>query len=299
MKFNILKNSGIALIIFLLSINAFGQELPSVSIKLGGLTEEENTQGIVPSAIWNNVIKGNSSGLLDNQGNLTSCFIRSNTTETIINTVDNMLLNNSLLLAGNEFITFLNVPYDVYDVYIYLFTNSDAESVVKYTVNGQNKFILLSNNSWDGRLDESTATSESMTVKGKDYLVFKNLTNKEFTIWSECEIQSGPAAIQIVKSISSGNGTMPEQLNPELTENAFIYPNPAKNDIYIELHNNYSGTLNIKIFDLQGIVHFSSDKIKEENSMITKIDVKQLMSGNYYVIVEYGNKRLSMPFIKY
>ncbi len=298
MKFNILKKSGITLMIYFICIDAFGQELPSVSIKLGGLTEEENTQGVVPSAIWNNVIKGNSSGLLDNKGNLTSCFIRSNTAEAIINSVDNELLNNSLLLSGNEFITFLNVPYDVYDVYIYTFTNSDTEAVVKYTINGQNKFLLLSNTSWDGMLDESTATSESMAVKGKDYLVFKNLTNKEFTIWSECEIQSGPAAIQIVKSISSGNGSMPEQLNPELTENAFIYPNPAKNDIYIELHNNYSGSLNLKIIDLQGIVHFSLSKIKEENSIITKIDVKQLRSGNYYVVAEYGNKRICMPFIK-
>lgn len=299
MKTYILKYSGIILFIYVILIQSYGQDSPSISIKFGGYLQEVDITSAIASPTWNNVIKGNSSGLLDNKGNLTSCFIRSNVNEAIINPVDFELLRNTVFLDSNDFVTFLNIPFSVYDVYIYVFAYSDTESIAKFTVNSLSKFLLLNNASWDGVLDESTAISESMTQAGKDYIVFRGLSDKEFTIWLESEIKSGLASIQIVKNPASGDGLIPEQANNELTDNVFIYPNPAKNDVYIELSNNYTGYFTIQIIDGLGKVLSSFNKMKYEKVVIEKIDIKQLKAGNYYIVVECSNKKISYPLIKF
>jgi hypothetical protein len=281
----------------LLLIQSFGQN--TVSIKFGGYLQTEDVISAIPSPTWNTVIKGNSTGLLDNAGDLTTCFIRSNVAETSLNPVDEVLLKNSIVLNSKDFVSVINVPFDIYDVYVYVCTESNNESTAKFTINHQHKFLKLTKYAWDGHLDESFASDEAMVQTGKDYIVFKGLSGKEFTLWAESKENVGPAAIQIIKSSASGENAVSLNTTKELTNNTFVYPNPAKDDLYIELANDFMGQLTIQTIDIQGKELTSINRIKTDKTFLEKINIGQLASGNYYIIVKYNGKIISLPVIKY
>lgn len=300
MKTNTFKCFGLIILwICCISIPSFGQSAESVSVKFGGYLQSEDVVSTIPSQAWNTVIKGNSTALLDNSGNLTSCFIRSNAAVTLQNQVDELLLKNSLVLKSSEFITILNIPYKTYDVYVYVCTKSTIETTVKFTINNQSKYIKLAQNAWDGQLDESLAEIQKSAQTGNDYVVFKGLSGNEFTLWADSKENVGPAAIQIVKSASSNEEATAIKAVKESSVNAFIYPNPVKNDLYVEFLNDYTGKLTIQVVDIQGKKVTSFNRVKSEKTFIEKMNIERLKSGKYFIIVIYNGKRVSLPLVKY
>jgi hypothetical protein len=290
----------ICIIIFLFSIRAYSQT-ESISIKLGGTLLNEKEMGVVPSSTWNTVIKGNSTNLLDNTTSVSTCFIRSNATETLSNPVEGEpLLSNSFVIDNQGFITFLQVPYTRYDVYVYLNTEKNEETIAKITLNNQSKFVKMGNGAWKGKMAESKAITGEGAVIGENYLVFTGVTDESFTLWTESSIATGPSAIQIVKSTSATTGTselLPDK--PASVAKPFLYPNPVKDDMFVELNNEYAGKVTIKIIDMQGKELQSVASTKQDGTWVGKINTGQLKSGNYMMIVEYNNTKSSVPFIKY
>ena len=70
-----------------------------------------------------------------------------------------------------------------------------------------------------------------------------------------------------------------------------LYPNPAKNEVKVAFPNDYTGEMNLSIYDLQG-------KIAVKKSFVTvynyeKIDISSLSAGYYIVQLQSGNGKLS------
>jgi len=68
--------------------------------------------------------------------------------------------------------------------------------------------------------------------------------------------------------------------------NFTIYPNPAKDEVTIQLVNSSFGIGNVNIFDLQGKVILNAIKLEGQTSTI---DVSNLESGLYFVKLTIGN----------
>lgn len=82
----------------------------------------------------------------------------------------------------------------------------------------------------------------------------------------------------------------------ELADDKFIiFPNPAKNEIEIQLKNNYEGEVKIEIVDEIGRVVVNTLYKKDSNK---KINVSHLKDGVYFCNLVYGDFVATKPFIK-
>src|SRR5690606_16454990 len=91
-------------------------------------------------------------------------------------------------------------------------------------------------------------------------------------------------------------GTQPILSVRGFDENSFaVYPNPAKNEIFLSLENN-SGKINVKILNVEGKVLSTQNKEAETQ---TSIDVSNLKTGIYFLSIEGENgNRVVKKFIK-
>ena len=77
---------------------------------------------------------------------------------------------------------------------------------------------------------------------------------------------------------------------PEVDITSFeIFPNPAKDNVTIRLHNNFVGNVTVQVVDLQG-KKIMEHHISEGNS--TNLDTSSLQSGMYFVKLNTATKSL-------
>ena len=68
-------------------------------------------------------------------------------------------------------------------------------------------------------------------------------------------------------------------------EKVSIYPNPTTNQVTLEVDFNQATSLNVKIIDLLGKVHYQSTTEDQALQFTDKIDVSNLTSGTYIIYV--------------
>ncbi len=76
-----------------------------------------------------------------------------------------------------------------------------------------------------------------------------------------------------------------------------IYPNPNKGMFYLELNNNFTGNISVRIFNTDGrLMH--SVLYQKTNPMLKKqIYAENLLPGNYIINIGYGDKSASERFV--
>lgn len=78
-----------------------------------------------------------------------------------------------------------------------------------------------------------------------------------------------------------------------LESKIFIYPNPAKEFIYIDLADNKLENCSVKLIDLNGTIVIESVLRSNKN----KIDVSHLSPGIYFIEISYGPQKFSESII--
>lgn len=235
------------------------QDNEFISILFNDMSYIEN---INYNTVYHNiVIKGNSTSLIDNCNKITSCYL-------ISNIYDNNI-NKGVKLTNKNFLLLKNIPYNIYDIYIYY----NGESNSNFYVN--NLPVNLKNN--------------NINNNEAKYFVFKELTNKEIQISMKNDENIFISAIQIIKNESTTTKR----------ENYFtIYPNPCNNYTKIKFNNNYIGNVSIHIIEENSKEVLSLNRFKSNILFEETLILSNLSNGRYYIVIEFDNKKYSLPLIK-
>lgn len=76
-----------------------------------------------------------------------------------------------------------------------------------------------------------------------------------------------------------------------------VYPNPTKEDLWINFDGLISGSIQILVYDLTGKVKHTY-KFYESNPRFLKLKLNELVAGSYMLSIEDGNRHIKIPFIK-
>ncbi len=91
--------------------------------------------------------------------------------------------------------------------------------------------------------------------------------------------------------------TQPLSVNPIIPSTVSIYPNPAQNEVFIELPNaNNTGYTSYTITDIMG-KQIATGTIAK-NSLLQKVDVANLNKGYYFIVLNTANETKTFKFIK-
>ncbi|MCD8481558.1 MAG: PKD domain-containing protein [Verrucomicrobia bacterium] len=164
--------------------------------------------GAFPVRNWNNVITVDQTGFHDNFGSAVPVTVtpqrdraHRNLTSPV-NTGDARMLAVGWTRNGTSANYTLNdIPYPSYDLYVYFAGARPAPPrTVQIRVGSESRFIRDDTQSWNGVLQESTATSAASAEDGPSYVVFRNLTGATQLISFSGMNDPGPAGIQIVNN---------------------------------------------------------------------------------------------------
>ena len=99
-------------------------------------------------------------------------------------------------------------------------------------------------------------------------------------------IHNGKSVLEIVPKENSGFTLL----------NIDVYPNPAEDYIYVKLDNNSGKDVKLDVMSFIGNkMNSSSEKI---NSGLYKLNIRNMPSGHYYVLLSVGTEKHIKKFIK-
>ena len=154
-------------------------------------------------------------------------------------------------------------------------SNKEENYIIERSVDNNSSFVELK------KLDRNTTSYSDITVtSGKTYFYQVKATN---TLGSS-------AASNIVEvKITAGTGVLS---NSEVS----IFPNPTLNFITVNLPNDLSfETLNISILDQSNLEVYN----KNYNSKVVKINLEELKSGLYTLLIKTESETSSRKIVKY
>ncbi|NOY37102.1 MAG: T9SS type A sorting domain-containing protein [Chlorobi bacterium] len=77
-----------------------------------------------------------------------------------------------------------------------------------------------------------------------------------------------------------------------------LYPNPARNDLTLQMNLTKPVSFNIRIIDLSGKVWFNRLYEPRQGNLRLQITLQGLVPGTYYLMISNPSGRRSLPFIK-
>jgi hypothetical protein len=181
--------------------------------------------GVIAMPNWNNSTLGNEtlSNVIDDAGMATTAdfafggtpYYYTNATPTYSAPyeADSLMMRGTRAQSNSSAtsVTISEVPYAVYDVYVYWGGRKAGESVpaelkVEYqTESGgvwtalDTRYMLDTDHTWDGFYNESVATTTGTATDGNEYVVFRNQTASSFKIRGTCGRRTGFNAVQIIE----------------------------------------------------------------------------------------------------
>jgi hypothetical protein len=103
---------------------------------------------------------------------------------------------------------------------------------------------------------------------------------------SSSVINNGIASVEIV----------PEEKSGFTLINIDVYPNPAEDYIYVKMDNKSSEDVTLSVMSFIGNkMNTSSEKI---NNGLYKLNIRNIPSGHYYVLLSVGTEKHIKKFIK-
>ena len=120
-------------------------------------------------------------------------------------------------------------------------------------------------------------------------------TNQEITDETLIDIKVYDAFLNCTSFHYKGDIKLNMAKNLLLEKDLKIYPNPAKNEINIELDNSYSGSVNVEIIDLSGRIFKNMKYYKPSGLHNEKLDVSNIKTGNYLFKLTNSDGSLVYP----
>ncbi len=241
----------------------------TISINMGG---KVNESGVVNSSIWNSFYKGNSGLLLDNNSQLTTCYLNTNITKTIsalhTNEEHEMLLNVAGVSADKQVsVSVKNIPYDAYNVWVY-YANNTTDEALNVTVDGNSKNI---SGTWDG------------SVSASNYAMFSGLSGSDIDL--VCNGTTGPSAIQIVE-VNTGNLLATEV--PSVSENPAFNVKVYGRNLSLAIRDEWTGEFNLNLFTSNG-KQVKIIKLNKTDKVFTQeLGLNDLQEGIYVLSITSG-----------
>lgn len=141
-------------------------------------------------------------------------------------------------------------------------------------------------------------TKALIGLYGRTYKILKDMlpaTNYEFKIRSSCSEEYGPfSPLEYFTTSATGN--------PRLVNNDFsleqLSPNPATNNIQLNLLMDKEKSVNLSVMDLMGKEIISLGKTFTKGSTLYDLNIEELNSGYYILILNDGENLVSEKFVK-
>lgn len=192
------------------SINFRGNE--------GNAFAPEATAGVIPRMHWNQVRQTSASGLVDNEGGATGMtfsttlryqYNRSGGPSGASADHHMMSAHQGDSTGSNNTMTFEDIPFGNYDVYVYWGGHYEDDVVPDHmavTLGGETYWMRRDNTTWNGTYVRATASTKAASVDS-NYVLFEDLSGSSFTITVTPDTNGrnrvGPAGIQIVRRVSA------------------------------------------------------------------------------------------------
>ncbi|MCG8697943.1 MAG: hypothetical protein MI922_07810, partial [Bacteroidales bacterium] len=245
-----------------------------ININIGDNGDYISNLGAVESNIWNSFYKGSSGLLLDNNKQLTTCYLKTNvigTTESNIeiNHANQKLLKNSAKAKEHVILNFYNIPYSNYDVVVYVSEIKRVKEDYEITV---------------GNITRKIDVGSKRGDTGNHYLIFED--NQELTLSVKTNSITGPSAIQIVETSDEDKNTKIANANDEIFS---VYPTIASD--FIRVKSNYTDNSNdysVTLYAANGTIAFKG-MLSNGSSALT-ISTSEFAKGNYIVGIKRGGE---------
>ncbi len=251
-----------------------------ISINFGSTLEKNNSTCLIENTqVWNNIFKGNSGFLLNNIGEQTSCFLKSNSTGSLPNLfkIPEYPIQEGYSISENEFlsITLKSIPYDNFDVYIYIEDADLSDNKSRIILNGiENNYQIRT------------------TEGNSEYYVFNNLKDGDISFVLDKNV--GVEAIQIVENTES---SLALENSQNANNKVNLYPTQITDRVTLELNDCNNGTYNVIFYDLSGKIAYEEKVIKELDNQMFYIEPTALTEGFYTVSVEGLDLKFTGNFI--
>lgn len=194
---------------------------------------------------------------------------------------------------------FLNQANRLMGNYIYQETISASPLVDRYSLNGQDAYILMmptengSTVNYKLYMDDAATATIYTPVAGKDSMQQKrvSLTNGVLTVQvTETPVFVIPSGKNIVKSI----------LNTvkALLASVKIYPNPVTDYLTLQLTNEYNTPVTVAVYDFAGRQLKKTSFPKPAQAFTNNISLGDLSPGMYLVEVQQQNEKVTRSIVK-
>lgn len=77
-----------------------------------------------------------------------------------------------------------------------------------------------------------------------------------------------------------------------------VYPNPVRDVLAFEMENNWTGTINLEIVDVSGVLYSKNKLQKSTENAQFNLDISTFETGVYFLIVKSGNEAMFSKFVK-
>jgi hypothetical protein len=221
MRFTACALSGLFLSAAAASVDAAAISLNFTTTgNFGNITQANSTMaadvtaGVVPVANWNNSVAaatGTVAALTDDSGAATAASVSYLGGQSDWGNDHSVATGDGRLMLGmygnggkSPEVTFTAIPYDAYDVYVYVVQGSFGSAGVHTITANAGPAKYVTHQGWGGTFVESTATSAANATVG-NYVKFSGLTGSTLVVADTFTGDGGITAIQIV-----GTAPVPE-----------------------------------------------------------------------------------------
>lgn len=237
-----------------------------ISINFGNVVSaEENTGAILSCQNWNILYKGNSAYLLNEKNQQSSCYLKTNTFGSLINkfNLSEFAITKSYLDSQEENIhlTFYDIPYKTYKVYVYLVQPGKSMSLP----------VIVNGLSYDASIVDSEEYSSFCVIQANTQRKLELSFHNDLCI----------SAVQIVQSNENKNLSP----IPKNSLKSIVYPTCVEETLYLDMSGLSLGEYTVEIIDNAGRVIKSLNLAVVSPSYIFQIELDNLPKGIYMVSI--------------
>lgn len=228
-------------------------------------------------------------------GNCWTQTLNVNTGEDYILLIDNFLSSSSnftLSLGGTCSINCVPIVLPI-GVLNFLATPKQDKSVsLTWTVDGEtNEKMYLLERSGDGKnfsiIGQVNTTTDKNAVKSYSFIDHSPLASStNYYRLSSVDLNG----VKNPLSMAFANLKFIES-------NFLVYPNPARNELKLDLGNSPSASLRFEIYDIYGKLVFTSDYPVENGGTSQKIDISFLDNGAYFIRANDGTNAYNRSLV--
>jgi hypothetical protein len=253
-----------------------------ISINFGAMGSNSTDAGsIYASTHWNTMFKGNSAYLIDEYGAQTSCYVRTNSATSSQNYFNygNYSISENYIGTGYSplNITLFSVPFETYDLIIYIEDAGIKGNNLRLTLNGSEYNAKVIKNDYAAR-----------------YALIQNLDLDKLSLLLENNI--GISALQIVKN--NDLQTFITEKAKESTGN-FVYPTVIEKEVMnLDLSDFPMGDYSLEIIDNSGKIIAGNFIHKNPDTQTYQWNIGKIPFGCYMVIIYGDNTKRNQQIIK-